>query len=94
MKIKKIINKLDTLKINKNLHLLEGKYGDKITIIYCDTDPGFVNIRKLSGICLGFKKKGLSSKVKILSIMKSMEVKQIFFIHSPHFADLKFYSKA
>ena len=93
MKIKKIITKIDNLKKNKNLNL-QGRYGDKITILYCDTDPGFVNIRKLSGICLGFRKKGLSSKVKILSIIKSVEVKQIFFIHSPHFVDLKFYSKA
>lgn len=90
MKSKQIITKLDTLKMNKNLNLLKGKYGDKITILYCDTDPGFVNIRKLNGICLGLRKKGLNSKIRVLSIIKSIEVQQTFFLHSPHFADVKF----
>ena len=91
MKIKKIINKIESLHLQHNLSNIIGKRGDKVSVIYCDLEPGSTKIRRLGGVCLGFKRKGLNSKLCMLSTLKSMKVKQTLFIHNPTFVDLKFH---
>ena len=91
MRKKRIIERLDNLYLQDDILKLKGKRGDKVSVIYCDMEPGAVKIRRLGGTCLSLKRKGLNSKLSMLSTIKSVEVRQIFFLNGPTFVDLEFH---
>ena len=64
--------------------------GHPATVLYFDSDPEFMKIRKLSGTCLRLRKRGINSKVTLLSSgSRAITFSQTFFINGPHFLGLR-----
>lgn len=96
MKINNLLRKIELPQMSsrsKNAFHKKVKKGDFVSIIYYDIEKEQIKLQQFTGLCSGFKSKGLNSKITVSSLVNKVTIQQNFFLYSKMVLDVSVLKK-